>query len=797
MAENFESDFLPVLPLRELIVFPGTITPLFVMRPISLAALEEALVRDKHLFLTCQQEPEMDDPGPKDLYEVGTVAEILQVLRVPDGTAKVLVEGRYVARAVELTERDGKLSGLVVKTQVSGRDSQTIRAHQRSALRLFERFAEFSDKIPQDLMTSIRNTQDPLDFVYAVANYSSFKLEEKQEILESNSLEEKFILLNQFLDAENQILELENKIAGQVKNQIGKTQREYYLSEQLKAIERELGISTEDDPDLAELIGAIEASGMPEEARGKAEKELSRLSRMPSLSPEAAVTRTYIEWLTEVPWTTESDDEINLDRAARILDEDHYGLKSIKERILEYLAVVKHAGRGRGPILCFVGPPGVGKTSLGRSIARCVGREFVRVSLGGVRDEAEIRGHRRTYVGALPGKIIQSIKRAGTINPVFLLDEIDKMSSDFRGDPASAMLEVLDPEQNRQFNDHYMEVDYDLSKVMFLTTANTMEGIPYPLLDRMELIRLPGYTEAEKYQIAVRHLLPRQRKQHGLGAQQVRIPKSVMMHLITGYTREAGVRNLERSIAQICRKITTEVVKHPKQAGVTVSMEKVRSYLGPVKFHDQTLERKPEVGICTGLAWTEVGGELLPVETTLMKGTGKLILTGKLGEVMQESAKTALSFVRTHAAELGIDPEFYAAFDVHIHVPEGAVPKDGPSAGIAIATSLASALGHYPVRQDVAMTGEMTLRGRVLKIGGLKEKVLAAHRRKIRNIILPKDNVGELEEIGKEVLRQLHIHPVETVEDVLELALVKPKSLGRHPRRAAGTGKRASVRGEA
>ncbi|MDK2971734.1 MAG: ATP-dependent Lon protease [Candidatus Sumerlaeota bacterium] len=769
--QRFESDYVPVLPLKELVVFPGAVTPLFVVRELSMAALEAALAKDKRVLLACQINPLIDDPGKDDLYTVGTVAEILQVLRAPDGTVKVLVEGAYPARAIEVSMREGYLSAFVVVNHVSDSESKTLKAHMRTTLRLFDAFAELSEKIPPDLFATIKGTSDPLRFLYAVSHYSTLKVEEKQEVLEANNLEEKFHLLNGYLEAENQILELESQIAGKVKDQIGKSQREYYLSEQLKVIERELGLGADEDPDLRELATAIDTCGMSDEAREKAEKELGRLARMAPMSPEAVVTRTYIEWLTEVPWHNVSAEEIDLTTARRILNADHYGLDKIKQRIIEHLAVVKLAGQGKGQILCFVGPPGVGKTSLGRSIAACMGRDFVRISLGGIRDEAEIRGHRRTYVGAMPGKIIQSMKRAGTVNPVFLLDEIDKMSSDFRGDPASALLEVLDPEQNKTFNDHYLEVDYDLSSVMFLTTANTTEGIPHPLLDRMELIRLPGYTEDEKFHIASRHLLPRQRKQHGLKTSQVKLPKTSLMKIITAYTREAGVRELERTLATVCRKVAVEFVEKGTVAAGPIAPERVRELLGPEKYRDNMLERKPEVGTAVGLAWTEAGGELLPVEATLIKGKGALLLTGKLGEVMQESAKTALSYVRSHAGELGIDPDAVSTIDIHIHVPEGAIPKDGPSAGITMATALASALAAVPVRQDIAMTGEVTLRGRVLKIGGLKEKALAAHRRRIRDIIIPKENLDDIEEISVEVRRALRFHPVEWLSEVFALAL--------------------------
>ncbi|MEQ8820704.1 MAG: endopeptidase La [Sumerlaeia bacterium] len=796
MTQAFESDFLPVVPLKKMVAFPGAIIPLFVMRSVSLGAIEEALTRDRRVFLVCQRASEVEEPSPPDLFEVGTVAEVLQILPEADGTAKVLVEGCYAARAINYppaVEEESGLHALVVRNPVSGRESGAIQAHHRAVLNQFETYCAYSGRVPTDLMHSITGTRDPEEFVNAVAHHTTLKVEEKQQILESTSMEEKFILLNQFLSAENQLLELETKIQGQVKNQIGKEQREFYLNEQLKAIEQELGLSGEEDPELEELARAIEGCGMTEEAREKADRELSRLARMAPLAPEAAITRTYLEWLTELPWVESSDDQIDLKNARRILDTDHYGLESIKERILEYLAVVKLAGQARGPILCFVGPPGVGKTSLGASIARCVGRRFVRFSLGGVRDEAEVRGHRRTYVGALPGKIIQAMRRAGTVNPVILLDEIDKMSSDLRGDPASAMLEVLDPEQNRTFADHYLEVEYDLSQVMFLMTANSMASIPPPLLDRMEIIRLPGYTEDEKLHIATRHLMPKQRRAHGLTASQVKISKAAMASLITGYTREAGVRNLDRTLAAVCRKVAVQVVQDPKSKPMSVRPGTLRDLLGPMKFRDKELERAPEVGSAVGLAWTEVGGELLTVETTLMKGKGKLILTGQLGDVMRESAQTALSYIRSHANRLDIDPDFYEKLDIHIHLPEGAIPKDGPSAGITLATSMASALSGYPVRQDCAMTGETTLRGKVLKIGGLKEKALAAYRNKIMTVLIPRDNIDDVEEISEEVRAKLDFVPVDGLMDVLDRMLVRDKKTAppkdRSPKSGAKRGR--------
>lgn len=774
-VEPFESAILPVLPLKETVVFPGAISPLFVVRAGSLAAVETALKADKRLFLTCQRDVEVESPTREDLFEVGCVAEVLQVLRVPDGSAKLLVEGLYAARSVELMMNNDVLQALLVRLDIRGMESPSAQAYMRTSLHLFEFFAKLSDKVPEDLFLSIKSLEDPLQLVYAIANYSSIKIGEKQKILESGSLEEKYMLLNSNLEKENQILELEDQIVSQVKNQIGRSQREYFLNEQLKVIERELGIGAEETGELEELKQEIYRSGMSDEARRKAEKELGRLARMAPMSPEATVARSYIEWLTEVPWIDRTEDSIDLKRAREILDEDHHGLEKIKERITEYLAVVKLAGRARGPILCFVGPPGVGKTSLARSIARCIGREFVRISLGGVRDEAEIRGHRRTYIGALPGKIIQSMKKAAKINPVFLLDEIDKMSSDFRGDPASALLEVLDPEQNRTFNDHYLEVDYDLSSVMFITTANTTAGIPVPLLDRMEIIRLSGYTDIEKTQIARKYLVPKAVRQNGLKTRDVSFHVDSIDALIHHYTREAGVRNLEREINSICRKVATRLVSaretNRKFARQAINAQKVREYLGPERFHETQVTRQPEIGNTLGLAWTETGGELLHVEARVMTGKGNLILTGKLGDVMKESANTALSYVRSHARELGIDPDLYKNVDIHVHLPEGAIPKDGPSAGITLSTTLASILANLPVRQDIAMTGEMTLRGRVLKIGGLKEKALAAYRHGIRHIILPEENRTDLEELPAEVKAKLEFIFVEDLMDVIEIAL--------------------------
>ncbi len=801
--EAFESIIAPVLPLKEMVVFPSAVTPLFVMRPRSLAALEEALSKDKILFLLAQRDMDTENPAPEDLHRVGCVAEILQVLRVPDGTAKILIEGKYAAKVVDFLKNDQYFQALVVRLKIDCKDSRHMEALKRTVLNQFETYARASERIPEDLYNSIRAIGDSAALVNAVANYVSLKLSDKQRLLEIQNIEEKYLVLAQLMSQENELLDLENKILGQVKSQIGKSQREYYLQEQLKVIEKELGVG-EEDAELAELSERVKSSKMSTEAEEKAKREISRMARMAPLSPEAGVSRSYVEWLVDIPWKKATKDRIDLRRAQKILDEDHYGLKRVKERIVEFLAVAKLVKEIHGPILCFVGPPGVGKTSLGRSIARCLGRKFVRVSLGGVRDEAEIRGHRRTYVGALPGKIIQGMKKAGTVNPVFLLDEVDKMSVDFRGDPASALLEVLDPEQNKGFNDHYLEVDYDLSRVLFITTANTTDGIPLPLQDRMEILRLPGYTEDEKRRIAEIFLVPRQMKAHGLPTASIRFPREGIDEIILHYTREAGVRNLERQVATICRKVARQWVEGEKTATekksaangqsaqgeaagngtaaagrarrareIAVTPEKVQELLGPRQHHEQEIEREPEVGLSLGLAWTEVGGELLPTETTLMKGRGNLILTGKLGEVMQESAKTALSFIRAHAEQYNVRPSFYRDTDLHVHIPEGAIPKDGPSAGVTLATSMISALSGIPVRQDLAMTGEITLRGKVLKIGGLKEKVLAAHRNCIRAVILPADNIGELEDISEEVRKDIQFIPVRRLEEVLDAALVR------------------------
>ena len=779
---------LPIIPLKEMVIFPNSVTPFFIMRQKSLMALEAGLAAEKKIFLVAQKSVATEHPGPDDLYRVGVCADIIQVLRLPDGSAKVLVEGSWVGRIETYDNKSDCLRGHVRALQFFIEPSKKLEAMKRSLMGLFERYTSLSDKVPEDLALSIKSLQDPLELGNAIANYAHFRTEDKQRLLEMADVGDMLKLLSQLLAADNELLNLENKILSQVKSQIGKTQKEYFLNEQLRVIEKELGLATEDDMELDELQEKIGKSRMSDAANEKSVRELNRLARMAPLSPEATVSRTYIEWLLDLPWNKYTKDRTDVARAQKILDEDHFGLEKPKQRIVEFLAVLKLVEKMPGPILCFVGPPGVGKTSLARSIARAIHRKFVRMSLGGMRDEAEIRGHRRTYIGSMPGKIIQWMKRAGSMNPVFLLDEIDKMSSDFRGDPASALLEALDPEQNKVFNDHYLEVDFDLSHVMFITTANTTAGIPYPLLDRMEIIRLPGYTEKEKLNIAQKHLVPKQLKLHGLTRRRLIFEPETIDLLINAYTQEAGVRNLEREIASICRKAARAIVESSKTRSIRVSPDVAREYLGPERFHHLELHGLKEIGVATGLAWTEVGGELLPVETTLMPGKGILTLTGKLGEVMQESAKAALSYIRTRYEKFGLEREFYKKLDLHIHVPEGAIPKDGPSAGVALTISILSALQARPVRRDMAMTGEITLRGEILKIGGLKEKVLAAHRARVSTVVLPAANGPELVEISAEVREAMEFVTVKHIDDVIKLAFASPAA-DKKARRPGGSKK--------
>ncbi len=763
------SDRLPIVPLRDLVLFPRMIVPLLVGRPRSVSALEEVMHRDKIMFVVTQRDVETQEPESDDLYRVGTVVRVLQLLRLPDGTMKVLVEGLSRAAVKRFIKSDEYIQARIELIDDHLEHTVETEALMRSVASQFEEYVQLSRKIPQEVLISVVNMEDVSRFADTVATHLAGKIEDKQKVLEAEDVTARLRILARALSAELEILRLERKIEHQVREQLQKSQKEFYLHQQMKAIQEELGQEGEGAPEIAELERAIEEAHMSEEAEKKALSELERLKKMSPMSPEATVVRTYIEWLTAMPWDKRTKDREDIGRVEEILEEDHYGLKKPKERILEYLAVLKLTEKVKGPILCFVGPPGVGKTSLGKSIARALGREFVRVSLGGVRDEAEIRGHRRTYIGSMPGRIIQGLKKAGTKNPVFLLDEVDKMSSDFRGDPASALLEVLDPEQNCAFNDHYLDVDFDLSEVMFITTANVLHTVPPALEDRMEVIRLPGYLKHEKVQIAKRFLVPKQLEANGLHKAGVRFTTAAITRIIEDYTREAGVRNLEREIANICRKIAREYASG-KRLTKTVTGKTVRRLLGMPRYLSQEVETENRVGVATGLAWTSVGGEILTVEVLTMKGDGKLTLTGKLGEVMQESAKAALSYAKAHARELGIDEDGLGDIDIHVHVPEGAIPKDGPSAGIAMATALVSALTGRPTRADVAMTGEITLGGKILPIGGLNEKAVAAHRAEIKTLVIPAKNEKDVVELPKQVRRDLNIEMVDRLDQVFQIA---------------------------
>jgi ATP-dependent Lon protease len=762
-------DKIPIVPLRDLVLFPRMIVPLLVGRPRSVSALETVMHGDKIMLVVTQREVETQDPGPDDLYRVGTVVRVLQLLRLPDGTMKVLVEGlsRAVIKRFMRSETCIQARVELMKDHLD-RTVET-EALMRSVAGQFEEYVNLSRKIPQEVLGTVVNLEDVSRFTDSVATHLAGNIEDKQRVLEADDVTARLRILTRALSSELEILRLERKIENQVREQLQKSQKEFYLHQQMKAIQEELGQEGEGAPEVAELTKAIEDAHMSEEAEKKALAELERLKKMSPMSPEATVVRTYIEWLTSMPWDKRTKDRDDIAEVEGILEEDHYGLKKPKERILEYLAVLKLTEKMKGPILCFVGPPGVGKTSLGKSIARALGREFVRVSLGGVRDEAEIRGHRRTYIGSMPGRVIQGLKKAGTKNPVFLLDEVDKMSSDFRGDPASALLEVLDPEQNCTFSDHYLDVDFDLSEVMFITTANVLHTVPPALEDRMEVIRLPGYLQHEKIQIAKQFLVPKQLEAGGLQKLGLSFTQSAIVRIIEDYTREAGVRNLEREIANICRKLAREHASG-KRMTKQVTGKTVRRLLGMPRFLSQEVETDKRVGVATGLAWTSVGGEILTVEVLTMKGDGKLTLTGKLGEVMQESAKAALSYAKAHARELGIDDAMLENRDIHIHVPEGAIPKDGPSAGVAMATALVSALTGMPTRPEVAMTGEITLGGKVLAIGGLNEKAVAAHRARLKTLIIPRKNEKDMVELPSDVVRDVKIELVDRLDQVFELA---------------------------
>ena len=776
---------LPLLPLRDIIVFPHMVVPLFVGRQKSIAALEEAMGSDKAVLLCAQKKAKTNEPSADDIFAVGTIGTIIQLLRLPDGTVKVLVEGKRRARAKRFLDSEKFLSVEAEEIEEQIDKTVELEALMRSVHSTFEAYVKLNKRIPPEMLTSVASIEDPARLADTIVAHLSLKLNDKQSILETESPAKRLERLYELMQGEIEILQVEKKIRTRVKKQMEKTQKEYYLNEQMQAIQKELGERDEFKNEIQELEEKIKTKKMSKEATVKARKELKKLKMMSPMSAEATVVRNYIDWILSLPWYEYTEDKLEIPEAERVLDEDHYGLRKPKERILEYLAVQKLVDRIRGPILCFVGPPGVGKTSLGKSIARAMNRRFIRISLGGVRDEAEIRGHRRTYIGALPGKIIQSLKKAGSGNPVFLLDEVDKMSTDFRGDPSAALLEVLDPEQNFSFSDHYLDLDYDLSKVLFICTANTMNGIPLPLQDRMEVIRLAGYTDLEKLSIARRYLIPKQKELNGLERVGVTFKPSALRALIHKYTKEAGVRSLEREIGAICRKIAKDVLKSGQLEGreYLVNEKMVQRYLGPPRHRYGTAEEQDQIGLTTGLAWTELGGELLTVEAQVMPGKGKITITGKLGEVMQESAQAAMSYVRSRAELLGLDKRFLENVDVHVHVPEGAIPKDGPSAGVTMATTLVSALCRLPVRRDVAMTGEITLRGRVLPIGGLKEKVLAAHRGGIKRVIIPKENEKDVREIPKKVRAALAIVPVESADEVLREALVleNPEEFLRKP----------------
>ncbi|HYB90364.1 MAG TPA: endopeptidase La [Candidatus Binataceae bacterium] len=763
---------VPLVPLKELILFPHEVFPFFVGRAKSIKALEAADAQKKQIIAVSQRDPRIQEPTPQDLYSVGTLGVVVQVLRLQDGTLKVLLEGKKRARVVRFVSDDEYFQVEAEEIEESCDRTTEVEALMRSVISTFDNYARLNKKIPPEMVTSISAVDDPAFLADKIVGQLGIKLEDKQALLECINPAERLEKILGYMRSELEILEVEKRIRSRVKKQMEKTQKEYYLNEQMRAIQKELGEKDEFKNEIQELEEKLRQKKMPAEAREKCEREIKKLKMMSPMSAEATVVRNYLDWFLALPWFEYTEDKLDIKEAERILEEDHYGLDKVKQRILEYLAVETLVGQMKGPILCLVGPPGVGKTSLGKSVARATGRKFVRVSLGGVRDEAEIRGHRRTYIGALPGKVIQSIRRAGSSNPVMLFDEVDKMSTDFRGDPSSALLEVLDPEQNCTFNDHYLDCDYDLSKVMFITTANTLDRIPRPLQDRMEVIRIAGYTETEKLQIAKKYLVRKQLEANGLKPENIEFSDKAILGIIRHYTREAGVRNVEREIASICRKAAVEVVKTDRNAHVKISASSLAKYLGPPKFRFGIAETEPQVGVATGLAVTDLGGELLNVEVTIVPGRGKLTITGQLGDVMQESAQAALSYVRSRAEMLGLNPSFYHKIDIHIHVPEGAIPKDGPSAGITLATALVSALTRAKVRNDMAMTGEITLRGRVLPIGGLKEKVLAAHRGGIKTVLMPKENAKDIVEIAPQILKGVTLIQVEHMDEVLRHALL-------------------------
>ncbi|WP_134699983.1 endopeptidase La [Ammoniphilus sp. YIM 78166] len=765
---------IPLLPLRGLLVFPSMVLHLDVGREKSVRALEKAMVEDNLILLATQEEVHLEEPTKEQIYKVGTVARIKQMLKLPNGTIRVLVEGLKRARINNFVKEDDFFEVHITILEEVVDDQAEVEALIRTVLKAFEQYIKLSKKVTPETLASVSDIEEPGRLADVITSHLVLKMKDKQDILETIEVKPRLEKLLDILNNEREVLELERKIGQRVKKQMEKTQKEYYLREQMKAIQKELGDKEGRAGEVEELRKQLKESTAPERIIEKIEKEIERLEKTPPTSAEGNVIRTYIDWLLSLPWTKKTEDNLDIRNAEKVLDEDHYGLEKAKERVLEYLAVQKLVDRLKGPILCLVGPPGVGKTSLARSVARALGREFVRISLGGVRDEAEIRGHRRTYVGAMPGRVIQGMKTAGTVNPVFLLDEIDKMANDFRGDPAAALLEVLDPNQNDTFSDHYIEEPYNLSSVMFITTANAVHTIPRPLLDRMEMLYIPGYTEIEKLKISQQYLLPKQREEHGLTDSQLIVSEEALLKIIRMYTREAGVRNLNRMMETICRKAAKLIVGGEKEQ-VDLSAESLEELVGKPKYRYGLAETEDQVGACTGLAWTETGGDTLTIEVAVLPGKGKLTLTGKLGDVMKESAQAAFSYIRSRANEWNIDPEFHEKNDIHIHVPEGAIPKDGPSAGITMATALISALTGIPVSREVGMTGEITLRGRVLPIGGLKEKSLAAHRAGLKTIIMPKDNEKDIDDIPETVRQDLTFIPVEHLDQVLEQALVKKR----------------------
>ena len=796
-AKRTQQRTLPVLPLRDVVVFPYMVMPLFVGRAKSISALDEAMNEGKQLLLVSQKQADLEEPTVDDVFDVGTIANIIQLLKLPDGTVKVLVEGQQRAKINQLNDGEDHFSAEVIPIETTFGDEKELDVVKAAVLNEFESYLQLNKKIPADVLGALQRIDDTDRLADTMAAHIPVTVRHKQSVLELADVQERLEYLLGMMESEADILQVEKRIRGRVKKQMEKSQRNYYLSEQIKAIRKEMDEGENEDTidEVEQLRQKVDAAGMPADVRDKVESELQKLKMMSAMSAEATVVRSYVEWMLQVPWHKRTKVKKDIAKAQQVLDADHYGLERVKERILEYLAVQARLNKIKGPILCLVGPPGVGKTSLGQSIANATGRKYVRMALGGVRDEAEIRGHRKTYIGALPGKLIQKMAKVGVKNPLFLLDEIDKMSSDMRGDPASALLEVLDPEQNTTFNDHYLEVDYDLSDVMFVATSNSM-NIPGPLLDRMEVIRLSGYTEDEKLNIAMRHLLHKQIERNGLKKGELTIEENAILDIIRYYTREAGVRGLEREISKICRKAVKNLLVNPKVKSITVNSDNLHDYLGVKRFEFGKADTQNRVGEVTGLAWTEVGGDLLTIETASVVGKGKLTFTGSLGDVMKESIQAAMTVVRARAEKLGINSEFHEKRDIHIHVPDGATPKDGPSAGIAMCTALVSCLTGNPVRADVAMTGEISLRGKVLPIGGLKEKLLAAHRGGIKTVLIPKDNVKDLEEIPDNVKENLAIHAVETIDEVLGLALenppegiefVKVETKAKAPRRKAAT----------